>query len=141
MRAALLVLSACLAACASIAEEEAPVETPPPAPVQGFALGPQTLAPNQCGLFGWDNTTTFVFFATADRGLYAGQRGIVELRPGGDFPASDYGPVALELGSPDTMIDGTRYPYARVTEELEDGFTRVRPLVVLQTCQVPQAPL
>lgn len=107
-------------------------------------LPAQTLAPGECGLFGWDTSIrpTFVFFATAERALYLSSDGGPEtLTPVGPFPSVDYGSLKLTLGTAEPLIAGARYAQARVTQVLEDGFTRVRPLVILRSCQTSeQAP-
>ena len=109
-------------------------------PTTRAELGPQRLAPGECGLFGWDRLSRFAFFATEDRGLFANGKDIVELVPEGGFPASDYGAVGLSLGTPEPLEDGTRYRFARLKTMQPDGFERVMPLVVIQTCQTPDAP-
>ena len=138
MRAALPSLLFALSACATTAEV-----TPdsPPQTSAALELGPQTLAPNECGLFGWDNRSRFTFFATQDRGLFAADREIMELVPEGEFPALSFGEVELELGRGEPLDAGQRYRYARLSQVLDDGFTRVLPLVVIEACQVPTAPL
>lgn len=103
-------------------------------------LPSQTLAAGECGLFGWDTSSSpqFVFFATADRALYLSSDGPAQkLTPVGPFPSTRYGTLRLTLGAAEPLIAGTRYAQARVSEPLEDGFTRVRPLVILRSCQTP----
>lgn len=109
-----------------------------PAQTDGTGLSAQTLAPGECGLFGWDTVDppTFVFFATSDRALYKSSDDEAErLTPVGTFPSLDYGRLKLTLGTAEPLVAGTRYAQARVSQVLDDGFTRVRPLVVLQSCQ------
>ena len=137
MRAVPLIAALCLSACATSGPTPGDTPTPPAAPAEPtslLALGPQTLETDECGLFGWDNASRFVFFATQSRGLFAGQTAIKTLAPQGEFPAQEYGAVALRLGPGDEMIDGRRYAYARATERLEEGFTRIVPLIVIETC-------
>lgn len=101
-------------------------------------LPSQSLAAGECGLFGWDtsNSPQFVFFATADRALYlSGEGAPQKLTPEGAFPSTRYGTLRLSLGAAEPLIAGTRYAQARVSELVEDGFTRVRPLVILRSCQ------
>jgi len=132
------LLATFLCACSTTTKPAASTPAPMTRVVTG--LGAQTLAPMECGLFGWETSSNpdFVFFATPDRALYMSSDEASEtLLPNGPFPAEDYGPYQLTLGNGEPLIDGTRYPSARITEILPDGFTRVRPLVILQTCQNP----
>ena len=102
-------------------------------------LPSQSLADGECGLFGWDtaNPPQFVFFATADRAVYLSGEGATQrLTPEGPFPSTRYGSLTLTLGAAEPLIEGTRYAQARVRELVEDGFTRVRPLVILQSCEM-----
>lgn len=127
--------SVALGACASTAEVAPNVD---PISVTSKGLPAQTLAPGECGLFGWDTAQPpqFVFFATERQILYlTGPDEIQTLQSKDAFPAEDYGPLQVSLGYGEPLIDGIRYASARITETLDDGFTRVRPLVVLQSCQ------
>ena len=139
MRLASIAAAFLLSACAST-PELAPVAAQPAAD----ALGPQTLAPGECGLFGWDvsDAPRFVFFATAARGLAKVGDDTVSLPPTRDFPAADgvYGPVTLQLGAEELLEQGRRYPAARMKVAQADGFTRTVPLVVVESCGVPDAP-
>lgn len=102
------------------------------------SLPAQSLEDDECGLFGWDTEQdpSFIFFATQMRGLYLAEPGAPQrLDPVGDFPDMTYGQIALILGPGEALIEGVRYKSARLRETLDDGFTRIRPLVVLQTCQ------
>ena len=101
-------------------------------------LGRQVLAPSECGLFAWDHMAEprFIFFATENTALYAPRGSPARaLSPQDAFPSTRYGPVQLTLGPPEAMVDGIRYASARLKETLEDGFTRIQPVIVLQTCQ------
>ena len=137
MRVILLMTAIGLGAC-STAPDVVP-ETDDSAELQassGDTLSPQTLGDGECGLFGWDGTgaTRFVFFAKDRSALYADGQAIRTLDAQGPFPATDYGSVQIVLGPAEALIDGVRYPQARLTEVLEDGFTRIQPLVMLETC-------
>ncbi|MGB6229341.1 MAG: hypothetical protein WBF53_04345 [Litorimonas sp.] len=140
MRAALTTVCLVgLGACATTdAAEPAPVvATDTVRTSDPRALPPKTLAPGECGLFGYstDAPPRFVFFAVADRALYhAGERGVLALSPQGAYPAETYGPVSLTLGPAEDLVEGRRYARSRLTEQLEDGYEWVRPLVVLETC-------
>lgn len=143
--ASLLGLAVTLGACATttttspaktkvVATEIAATQTP------GSGLPSQSLAAGECGLFGWDTSSSpqFVFFATADRALYlSGDGPAQKLTPEGAFPSTRYGTLTLTLGAAEPLIAGTRYAQARVSEPVNDGFTRVRPLVILRSCQTP----
>lgn len=138
-------LAIALAACVTTPGADDPIDTrakPNASATQISATGlpSQSLADGECGLFGWDtsNPPQFVFFATADRALYMSGEGAAQtLTPEGPFPSSRYGSLTLTLGEAEPLIEGTRYPQARVRELVEDGFTRVRPLVILQSCETP----
>lgn len=142
--AGLLGLCVALVACSTTSKPDPVVSAISPPSNSTSGLPAQTLAPGECGLFGWDTSSrpAFVFFATAERALYLSGEGSPEtLTPIGPFPAADYGALKLILGAAEPLIEGTRYTQARVTQVLDDGFTRVRPLVILQSCQTPeQAP-
>ena len=133
MRGAILVSVLALTGCAtagSTPDVAAPI-------ARAGTLPAQTLAPGECGLFGYSvGEPRFVFFATGSRAAYlGGDDAVLSLTPVGDFPAADYGPVSLALGRADDWVEGRRYPGARLTETLDEGFERVVPLVVVQTCQ------
>ena len=129
---ALLPILLLLGACASTDSGARYAE---PSTTEGrTVLGPQTLETGECGLFGWDARGDFVFFATEGRGLYAGDE-VVTLQPRGEFPELEFEALSLELGPAEVMIEGRRYTSARVTETLDDGFTRLRPLTVIEACQ------
>ena len=133
-----LIPAVLLAACATTAETESSAATAAAAydaTATADRLAPQRLRDGECGLFGWNLEQRFVFFAAEDRARYLGQGGPVDLTPRGEFPATDYGPVSLRLGPPEALIEGQRYARARVTETLPDGFTRVVPLVIVETCK------
>ena len=111
----------------------------PATQITATGLPSQSLADGECGLFGWDtsNPPQFVFFATTDRAVYMSGEGAAQtLTPEGPFPSSRYGSLTLTLGEAEPLIEGTRYPQARVRELVEDEFTRVRPLVILQSCEM-----
>lgn len=136
-----LGLSLVLAACSTTADSEPRLSVAPAIVNPTSGLPAQTLGPGECGLFGWDTSSlpTFVFFATAGRALYLSSDGEAEtLTPVGPFPSEEYGPLKLTLGAAEPLIAGTRYAQARVTQVLDDGFTRVRPLVILRSCQTPE---
>lgn len=133
-----LGLSLTVAACSTTPDPEPRLNAPAATgqPVSGLAS--QTFEPGECGLFGWDMSSppAFVFFATAKRALYLSPDGNPEkLTPMGPFPSADYGSLTLTLGAAEPLVAGTRYAQARVTQVLDDGFTRVRPLVILRSCQ------
>lgn len=136
-------LSLALAACSTTSKPEPRVNVVSTTGQTASGLASQTLKPGECGLFGWDTSSrpAFVFFATAKRALYLPSAGNPEtLTPVGSFPSEDYGSLKLTLGAAEPLIAGTRYAQARVTQVLEDGFTRVRPLVILRSCQTADNP-
>jgi len=127
-----------LTACSTTANSANTATAPVTSRTNG--LGSQSLAPGECGLFGWSaaDAPEFVFFAAPGRALYyAGDGETRTLSPQGPFPSMNYGDYKLTLGQGEPMVEGTRYASARMTETLPDGFTRVRPLVILQSCQTP----
>lgn len=103
------------------------------------ALAAQTLEVGECGLFGFSKSSRkLVFFATEERALHVSSDSRrIELTPDGEFPASRYGDITLELGRSEVLEGGARYNNARLSDILPDGFTRVQPLVVLLTCESP----
>lgn len=145
MRTSFFISFILLAGCATTVSqspeplaEATPSDRPNSAVDLSNGLSPQALAPGECGLFAWDNAADprFIFFAKSGSALYAPRVGPIRpLSAKGDFPAMEYGPIQLTLGPSEAMIDGIRYPSARLKETLEDGFTRIQPIVVLQTCQ------
>lgn len=140
--AVLFCLAVILAACTTTSDPAPEVRTISSIGNSTSSLPAQTLAPGACGLFGWDISIrpSFVFFATAERALYlSGEGSSPELLiPKEPFPSSDYGTLKLILGEAEPLVEGTRYAQARVSQVLDDGFTRVRPLVILQSCQTPE---
>ena len=134
-----LTVSALLAACSTTANS-ANTATVPVMTSRANGLSSQSLAPGECGLFGWSaaDAPEFVFFAAPGRALYyAGEGETRTFSPQGPFPSLNYGDYQLTLGQGEPLLEGTRYASARLTETLPDGFTRVRPLVILQSCQTP----
>ena len=125
-----------LSACASTPEAE-PEQTFVAAQVEATELDAQSLATGECGLFGWtkDETPRFAFFATEGRGSYWDGTQTVPLNPQGSFPNLTFDLFVLELGEREAFDDAVRYPSARTRKTLEDGFERVQPLVILETCQ------
>ncbi|GHA92761.1 hypothetical protein GCM10009069_14740 [Algimonas arctica] len=135
-----LSLSLALVACSTTKDPDPRVNAVLASPQPAVGLPAQTLTPGECGLFGWDTSIrpTFVFFTTAKQALYLSSDGVTKtLTPVGPFPSVDYGSLKLTLGAAEQLIAGTRYPQARVTQVLDDGYTRVRPLVILRSCQTP----
>ena len=143
MRHALILPCVLLCACAS-AGKPAP-DTAKALPPAANALGPQTLEPGECGLFGWDVSSTprFIFFATPARGLVKLGDDTLSLPPAADFPAPDgrYGPVQLQLGAGEPLEQGRRYPAARMKVVQDDGFTRTVPMAVVESCGPVDSPL
>lgn len=101
------------------------------------ALGPQSLSEGECGLFGWTTETPprFILFATDSRGVFWTGTQQETFEPSGDFPRLIYPDFRIELGRADQIADAQRYASARLYRTQEDGFERVQPLVILETCQ------
>ena len=139
---------ACISACAS-----SPKKAPPPEPipvtamrpaidgVPKSALGPQELAPGECGLFLWSQTdaSKFIFFSRAlsDRAVFAQADAPLTLslvRAGGDifgqfntemaFVAED-GRTLMLAFAPGEVLDGG--------QRIEDGLISVTDLTGWQT--------
>lgn len=137
------LISAVLSGCAStsVSADKRGDKADAPRLAKDGVLPAQILRDGECGLFGFSaSEQTLVFFSAPDRAAYIRAdltRGA--LTPQGEFPATDYGPVQLALGPSEALEGGLRYPQARLTDILPDGFTRVQPLVVLLTCEQPSA--
>lgn len=103
-------------------------------------LGPQSLALRECGLFGWTagETPRFILFATEGRGQYWDGSRPVALDPDGVFPNLSFSEFTLELGEREAFDDAVRYPSAKMRMTLDDGFERVQPIVILETCQTSE---
>ncbi len=132
-------VTACATAPETIAQnEEAEASAQTTANLLGVGrLAPQTLRPGECGLFGYDPEARFVFFATPRRGAYVADGEQRLLEPSGEFPNLDYETIDVALGRAESLVDGQRYPEARLQETLADGFMRVLPLRVIETCTSP----
>ena len=143
----LLPLAFSVTACATAPDTSAPTADPDVSVetttnVTDGRLAPQTLRPGECGLFGYDPEARFVFFATPRRGTYVAEGQVRQLEPSGEFPNLYYETINVALGRAESLVDGQRYPEARLQETLADGFVRVLPLRVIETCTVPdRAPL
>ena len=136
MRLSLLIGGAALlGACAS---------TPPTAASSPELSGLPTseLAPGQCGLFGWStgDTRDFIFYADQNTARYDSFDGPINLTAQSGFPATDYtdpsgNPVTLRLGQGEAMSGGMRYPAARVVSMTDEGWERLHPVAIVETCQ------
>lgn len=139
----LILISCGLAACATATTGTQKIaqsgQSPTNAeiPIEGNQLAPQTLRAGECGLFGWDPEARFVFFATPRRGAYLAEGQRRSLQPSGEFPNLRFDTIDVALGRVEDLDDGKRYPEARLQEVLPDGFTRVLPLRVVETCTMP----
>lgn len=103
------------------------------------ALPPQRLREGECGLFGFSvSSRKLVFFSTEAEAKYvSADNRQLTLVPDGVFPATNYGRVTLTLGESEGLTGGLRYPSARLSDLMPDGFTRVQPIVALVTCETP----
>lgn len=104
-------------------------------------LPAQSLAPGECGVFGWSKSAVpeFIFFASETAAKFYQDGAVVNLLPdSADFPAAKYvGDVALglELGAPEAMMEGARYRSARLRLQTAEGWEKLIPIAALTTCQ------
>ncbi len=111
--------------------------------VNGAAsIPPAALKPGECGLFGWsaDASREFVFFADKKTARFKGPDGAVDLVAQAKFPAVDYldaagNAVTLRLGQGEAMSGGSRFPQARIVTLTEEGWERLQPVAIVQSCQ------
>ena len=123
-----------LTACAST--PEAP-ESPVP-----IDISSSSLKAGECGFFGWSPGAErkFIFFATEKTARFDGPNGPIDLVPQSQFPAIDYidangVPVALRLGEGELMSGGRRFPNARLVTTTDEGWERLQPVAIIQSCQ------
>jgi len=124
-----------LGACATT-----PASTAPAQAERG--LPTSQLKPGECGLFGWTagQKREFVFYADEKTARYDGLDGPIDLIAQSPFPATEYldsagNPVTLRLGAGEEMVGGMRYPTARVVTLTDEGWERLQPVGIVQTCQ------
>ncbi|MEO1641956.1 MAG: hypothetical protein AAFR74_01375 [Pseudomonadota bacterium] len=143
-----------LAGCASIPVEEgrAPVgqmranaELPP------SGLGPQTLAPGECGLFLWSktDTTKFIFFSRAVSGIALFKPGnetlnLQQIAAGGTifgqfnteqgFAADDGSMVELSFVPGDELTGGQRIADGLITITDAEGWRTKLPVLGIRAC-------
>jgi len=122
-----------LSACASTDVAQSPVPTD---------ISNSSLKAGECGLFGWstDETRKFIFFANETTARFDGPNGPTDLIPQTKFPAIDYVddmglPVTLRLGEGELMSGGSRYPGARIVSQTSEGWERLQPVAIIQSCQ------
>lgn len=127
-----LICAAGLTACATV----------PPSVSGAASIPPANLKPGDCGLFGWsaDETREFVFFADKKTARYKGPNGAVDLEAQTKFPAVDYldesgNSVTLRLGEGEIMNGGSRFPKARIITLTDEGWERLQPIAIVQSCQ------
>lgn len=106
------------------------------------AIPEASLKAGECGLFGWsaDDAREFVFFADKKTARFKGPDGPVDLVAQASFPAVDYldnagNPVTLRLGQGEAMNGGRRYPRARIVTRTAEGWERLQPVAIVQSCQ------
>ena len=121
-------LSACATTSPSIGGDEAIPEA--------------SLKAGECGLFGWsaDDAREFVFFADKKTARFKGPDGAVDLVAQARFPAVDYldnagNAVTLRLGKGEAMAGGRRFPQARIVTRTAEGWERLQPVAIVQSCQ------
>lgn len=102
----------------------------------------EQLASGECGLFGWtaDARRAYVFFANAEGATLALDGPETALTAQSKFPALEYidadgRPVSLSLGRGEPLAGGTRYPSARLATKTEDGWDKIVPVAIVQSCQ------
>ena len=124
-----------LGACATI-----PPQASPASELSG--LPTSELSPGQCALFGWSTGATreFIFYADEKTARYDSLDGPVDLTAQMPFPATDYRdstgkPVILRLGEGEAMSGGKRYSGARVVTLTDEGWERLHPVAIVETCQ------
>lgn len=106
------------------------------------SIPPASLKAGECGLFGWsaDASREFVFFADKKTARFKGPEGAVDLVAQAKFPAVDYlddagNAVTLRLGQGETMTGGRRFPEARIVTQTAEGWERLQPVAIVQSCQ------
>ena len=105
-------------------------------------LPAQVLHDGECGLFGFSKSDAkLLFFSSQIRGLYWLNGATRSLSPQGVFPDLDFENYTLDLGVAEPLEDGRRYPDARLSHTMDDGFRRIQPLVILETCGRPDTDL
>jgi len=108
----------------------------------GETIPPATLKAGECGLFGWsaDASREFVFFADKKTARFKGPNGAEDLVAQSEFPAVEYldvagNSVSLRLGQGELMTGGTRFPKARLVTLTDEGWERLQPIAIVQSCQ------
>jgi len=131
----LLLCAASLTACATSPSEVPSVGATAEIP-------PATLKAGECGLFGWsaDAEREFIFFADKETARFKGPDGAEDLVAQAKFPAVDYldtsgNAVTLRLGQGELMTGGTRFPQARIVTLTNEGWERLQPVAIVQSCQ------
>jgi len=116
--------------------------TTSPSVAGAASIPPASLKPGECGLFGWsaDASREFVFFADKKTARFKGSDGAVDLVAQAKFPAVDYlddvgNPVTLRLGQGEAMSGGRRFPQARIVTLTSEGWERLQPVAIIQSCQ------
>jgi len=130
----LISCTAALTACATTPDK--------PSASSGDRISEAALKPGECGLFGWstDASREFVFFADKKTARFKGPNGAVDLVAQAKFPAVDYvdgdgNAVTLRLGEGETMTGGRRFPQARIVTFTAEGWERLQPVAIVQSCQ------
>lgn len=134
MRALLLFSVLMLTACAT---------APEPRTSERKLEMPQ-MAAGTCAVFGWstDERRSFLFYADVDEAKYAPDGTVIPLIATDPFPSLNYtapdgGPVSLKLGQGESMVGGTRFPYARILTKTAEGWDRFMPVAIVRSCQTP----
>ena len=106
------------------------------------SLAAKTLAKGDCGLFGWtpDQAREFIFYADETGGKFAVDGQVRILTSTDPFPAKSYvdaqgRPISITLGQAELMNGGMRYPAARIRSETDEGWERLTPVALVESCQ------
>ena len=131
----LIFCAAALAACATTPDGTSSV-------AGTDSIPPAALKPGECGLFGWsaDESREFIFFADKKTARFKSADGAVDLVAQSKFPAVDYldnagNAVTLRLGQGEAMTGGSRFPQARIVTKTAEGWDRLQPVAIVQSCQ------
>lgn len=107
-----------------------------------FGMSTPAIGHNGCAMYGWTKgeARDFIFFADETRARYDSVSGPVDLEADTSFPALNYTdpagkPVEVRLGAGEAMVGGTRFPNARIVTQTDEGWERLRPVAIVQSCQ------
>ena len=146
---------ACLIGCASTATETEPqiadLTDAAVSEVPQSGLGPQQLAPGECGLFLWSKTdaSSFIFFSRAASGsaVFKPEENLLDLQQVGaggtifgqfnteqSYADGDGGTVELTFEAGESLSDGQRISGGLITMTDVDGWRTKLPVLGLRAC-------